>query len=782
MADLTNQHPGERDRMFSFFIERCPVAIALLDTNMCYLLVSHKWMEDYGLIGQDIIGHSYYEFFPEIPERWKKIHKRCLDGGSESCQEDPFLRQDGKITWLKWQIDPWTRENGEVAGIFIQTEDITKWKEAELDLDMKNLMIKERVKELSALYQITELSNRTGIEITDIINECLMVIPPAYQFPDITCARICIDNNKYISPGFIETSWKQEAIIISNNVPTGTIEVFYKAEMPTEQEGPFLKEERLLINSISDILGNSIERIRADKEIRKVNRLFHFISEINSCMLKTHSSEELYREACRIAIEKGSFCMAWIGLYNEEQDQVIPFCWYGNEDGYLQKARILGTDKEAAGRGPTGRAIRSRHYQYCNDVANDPSMAPWREEALKRNYLSSISIPLVVNNKLIALYTLYTSEAFFFNESEIKLLLEVADKLAFALDKLRLNERRKKAEYQLTESENKFRSLVEQTTVGVYILQNGVFTYFNPAMEIITGFTQKELNQSDITSHLLKTGSGSIFTSQIQSKESKGTQQYTVKFLRKNETVVYLELRNSMISYEGRSATIGTVLDITDRIEEEKHIAKAVNNTQEKERRQIGMELHDNVQQILVGSLLSLDFVRMSIDKNEVVDAMVLKLEGYLREAIEELRRLSHQLAPSIDAESNLKEKIEDMVSTMKLHSGINVVVEVPHFRKKLKDDIQLALYRILQEQFSNILKYAHAKNVLIRIEKKEEQIKLLIKDDGVGFKMTKESTGIGLENIRRRANVLDGTATILSSPKKGCEVIVEIPLKYRGH
>ena len=189
------------------------------------------------------------------------------------------------------------------------------------------------------------------------------------------------------------------------------------------------------------------------------------------------------------------------------------------------------------------------------------------------------------------------------------------------------------------------------------------------------------------------------------------------------------------------------------------------------------MEMHDNVQQLLVGSLLMIDYAQTCLEDKELIGSIHTKLEGYIREAISELRRLSHQLAPSIGSESDFKEKVIDMISSMKLHSRIHVSVDIPHFRKKIKEDVQLSLYRILQEQFSNILKYAKAKNVWIRVEKKEDKISMVIRDDGVGFKISSKKSGIGLENIRRRANVLDGSVKIISSPGNGCEVFVEIPL-----
>lgn len=108
------------------FIEHAPALLAMLDRDMRYLFVSRRWVTDYRLGDREIIGHSHYEIFPEIPERWKAIHRRCLAGATERCEEDPFPRLDGTTDWVCWEIHPWYESGGAVGGIVIMSEDITQ--------------------------------------------------------------------------------------------------------------------------------------------------------------------------------------------------------------------------------------------------------------------------------------------------------------------------------------------------------------------------------------------------------------------------------------------------------------------------------------------------------------------------------------------------------------------------------------------------------------------------------------------------------------------------------
>ncbi|MEE8355310.1 MAG: GAF domain-containing protein, partial [Candidatus Bathyarchaeia archaeon] len=153
-------------------------------------------------------------------------------------------------------------------------DELEERKRVEEKLEEANWALGERVKELRCLYGINEITEQPGVTIEEILEGALNLIPPAWQHPEVTCARITLNGKSFRCEGFRETEWSQSAAIEVDGETVGSVEVFYLREMPRFDEGPFLKEERGLINAVAQQLGKVIERKRAEEALRESEERF----------------------------------------------------------------------------------------------------------------------------------------------------------------------------------------------------------------------------------------------------------------------------------------------------------------------------------------------------------------------------------------------------------------------------------------------------------------------------------------------------------------------------
>jgi len=120
-----------REELLKIFVKNVPAGVAMLDRDMRYLQVSDRWCADYSLDSSQVLGRSHYELFPNIPQHWKEMHRRALEGETLRADEDRWDREGGTTTWVRWEIRPWRAPSGIVGGILIFAEDITYRKQME---------------------------------------------------------------------------------------------------------------------------------------------------------------------------------------------------------------------------------------------------------------------------------------------------------------------------------------------------------------------------------------------------------------------------------------------------------------------------------------------------------------------------------------------------------------------------------------------------------------------------------------------------------------------------
>lgn len=231
---------------------------------------------------------------------------------------------------------------------------------------------------------------------------------------------------------------------------------------------------------------------------------------------------------------------------------------------------------------------------------------------------------------------------------------------------------------------------------------------------------------------------------------------------------------------------IGTMEDITSRValerklEQEtllrqKQIAEAVVTAQEKERTEIGKELHDNVNQLLSASKLYIDAAANEISNNEL---LLSQASGYIKNAIEEIRALSKVLHAPLINELGLRESINNLTDDIMMVNDLRIHIDYRDFTEEgLNENFKLTIYRIIQEQLTNILKHSKATEANILLSTNEKDIYLEVNDNGIGFDTSKKRQGIGLSNIQSRVSMYEGKLEVRSVTDKGSKISVSFPI-----
>jgi K+-sensing histidine kinase KdpD len=178
--------------------------------------------------------------------------------------------------------------------------------------------INERVKELTCLYNIAELVERPGITLDEIYDETANILPQSWQYPEVSCARITIEGDEHRTANYKASKWTQSADIKLQGLKAGAVEVGYLEEKPLSYEGPFLNEERMLINAVAERLGRITERIRSQNQLESVNRMLLAIRNVNQLIVREKDAGNLMQKTCDYFIDSRYCYHVWSVLIDDK--------------------------------------------------------------------------------------------------------------------------------------------------------------------------------------------------------------------------------------------------------------------------------------------------------------------------------------------------------------------------------------------------------------------------------------------------------------------------------
>ncbi len=735
---LAHEALREGEERFRLFIEHAPAAIAMFDLDMRYLAASRRWTEEYHLRGE-ILGRSHYDLFPDLPARWKDVHRRGLTGEILSKDEDEFVRSDGSVQWITWNIRPWYNGN-EVGGIVIATEDVTA-----------------RVEAKRALHESEERSDQV-----------------------IRLANFGIFDHDHRTGKVYWSPVMREIYGVGPSEPA-SVEGYIKLIHPDDREA-VMTAMKLTNNSVADDLNLMEHRVvQPDGSIRWLS--------LRSWTLFDHEGSE--RRPTRtlgamIDITKRKQAEEALKLserqFSSFMDNLHGFAWI--KDGQERYVYVNRLFQESVLKGLDWKG-KTAYELWPMDVAE--------QYALNDRKVRESGVPLHTVESFIQQH----GEVRHAVVSKFPVVDHEGAPVLFGGVAVDITERQQAEELLRQQAD-----LLNQSHDAIFVWKiGGGIVYWNRGAEELYGWRSDEVIGR--SSHTLLNTRPSIATKEMEAYFIKEGRWYgELTHLAKDGRQLMVESRQVRVIYGGQEYALESNRDITERKQAEEAIHRnqmelsqqqaqleeltsKLLTAQEQERRRIARDLHDDVSQRLAALVLEIASIENhpAVAPDELGQALTILRHG-LEQVSDDVHSLAYRLHPSLLEHAGLRPAVEDHVQQVSRRAGLPIRLKIVGLPTALSLDRATCLFRVMQESVQNVVKHAQATLVSVYLRGSSKGVSLSVTDNGKGFNLNDQSAhgqGLGLSSMEERLRQLNGFFRIQSRPSQGTKVCAWVPLEEEG-
>jgi PAS domain S-box-containing protein len=557
------------------------------------------------------------------------------------------------------------------------------------------------------------------------------------------------------------------------------------------------------------LLAEVDRRRKTEQQLQRLNRAYKILSCCRPTLPRPDSESRYLEQICQTIVDSGKYRLAWIGFVQEgdRSKAVRPVAWKGFNGEYVKKLDITWADSER-GRGPTGTAIRTGTPSICRNIPSDPAFAPWREEAMKYGYASSIAIPLRDNGKPFGALNIYSSEPDAFDPEEVRLLRELAARLGNGIKSLRMQAEHRQDKEALLRSEEKYREMVENLNDIIFALDSeNTVTYISPVIEPLSGYSPQEIIGRSFADFIYPEDLPDLNRS-LQKVLSGSLEPLEYRVLTKSGETRWVRSSSRPMYQDGRIVGLrGILTDITEQRNLEEQFLKSqkmeaiarltggiahdFNNVLTAilgysellaNRLENDEELHPHVQEIVNAADRAASLIRqlLAFSRKQVLQPKVLDLNKQVQDMQKLLKRLIGEdirLSTRLDPQLGLVKVDPSQIEQVLMNLAVNA-------RDALPEGGQLTIETsnvVLDEQYArDHVSAAPGPYILLSVSDngsgmdKETQTKIF--DPFFTTKELGKGTGLGLSTVYGIVKQSGGNIWVYSEPGLGTTFKIYLP------